>query len=151
MIPLHSFFQSFPCTLAGMLYLAGDCCECTCVDTSLFVCGNNGFSCTDPDAPCYDPNAATSLANCTGSLSSVGNGYCDIELNNQDCEYDGGKTKYFSNIFLNRDHVRSLFPIEPYTFGREGGGRGVQVSPDNSIKKSRLPISPTATLPFCLR
>lgn len=38
-------------------YDGGDCCECTCVSTEEFTCGdedNGGFACIDPSAPCVD-------------------------------------------------------------------------------------------------
>ncbi|CAM9234491.1 unnamed protein product, partial [Laminaria digitata] len=40
-------------------YDGGDCCECTCVSTDQFTCGdadNGGFACIDPTAPCLDNN-----------------------------------------------------------------------------------------------
>ncbi|CAM9621229.1 unnamed protein product, partial [Laminaria digitata] len=43
-------------------YDAGDCCECTCVDTREHTCGHRthgGFSCLDPSAPCVDDDDVT--------------------------------------------------------------------------------------------
>jgi len=31
------------------LFVGGDCCEETCVDTSSYTCGINGYDCIDPD------------------------------------------------------------------------------------------------------
>lgn len=35
-------------------YDGGDCCICTCVSTSFFVCGTSGYNCQDPDAGSLD-------------------------------------------------------------------------------------------------
>lgn len=37
----------------------GDCCECTCVSSEAYICGEDstyprGFACLDPGAPCAD-------------------------------------------------------------------------------------------------
>lgn len=34
------------------LYDGGDCCECTCVSTSYYTCGYNGYECLDPAIDC---------------------------------------------------------------------------------------------------
>eukprot|EP00903_Cladosiphon_okamuranus_P014617 g13555.t1 len=71
-------------------YDSGDCCSCTCVDTTEYICGSTGFQCVDPDAPCVDDDDVTveRLENCDNY--SIGNGYCDSENNNALCDYDGG-------------------------------------------------------------
>ncbi|CAM9194446.1 unnamed protein product, partial [Laminaria digitata] len=46
----------------GAGYDGGDCCECTCVDTDTFNCGDEefgGFACLDPSAPCVDDDDIT--------------------------------------------------------------------------------------------
>lgn len=36
-------------------YDGGDCCECTCVSTAGYICGDtNGFDCVDPASPCVN-------------------------------------------------------------------------------------------------
>ncbi|CAN0432107.1 unnamed protein product, partial [Scytosiphon promiscuus] len=43
-------------------YDGGDCCECTCVSTEEFTCGDEefgGFACLDPSAPCVDDDDFT--------------------------------------------------------------------------------------------
>lgn len=57
----------------------GDCCEETCIDTSIYGCGSNGYYCLDPD------QTTTSIPECAddGSGNVIGNGLCDIENNNE--------------------------------------------------------------------
>lgn len=38
-------------------YDGGDCCECTCISTAQYTCGNDlhgGYTCVDPNAACFD-------------------------------------------------------------------------------------------------
>lgn len=68
----------------------GDCCVCTCLEDLTHECGQigDGFDCKDPDAP-TDCNEAL-LSDCTGYLYDYQDGYCDDELNNEECAWDGG-------------------------------------------------------------
>ncbi|CAM9522446.1 unnamed protein product, partial [Ectocarpus sp. 12 AP-2014] len=79
-------------------YDGGDCCECTCqpLDTDDGTddyfqngCGN-GFACIDPHAACVNDDDITLdiVENCDSV--SVGNGFCDMDNNNEACAYDGG-------------------------------------------------------------
>ena len=70
-------------------YDGGDCCECTCEDTLDHSCGENGYSCIDPNSGCINP-LAVQLVNCTGTIDDIMNGKCDSSLNNENCGYDGG-------------------------------------------------------------
>lgn len=66
----------------------GDCCECTCVDSPLYVCGMFGFNCLDPACP---GEASSQYPNCTGRLDWLDDGFCDTDFNNiLACGYDGG-------------------------------------------------------------
>ena len=66
----------------------GDCCECTRIgegSSSTFL------MCVDPSAACFDPAAVALQTNCTsGYITNIGNGWCDVENNNEGCLYDGG-------------------------------------------------------------
>lgn len=68
-------------------YDGGDCCECTCTDE--LICGENGYSCIDPNSGCIDPRAVQ-FSNCTGDIIYIGDGKCDSDLNNANCGYDAG-------------------------------------------------------------
>ena len=70
-------------------YDGGDCCECTCEDTQDYTCGQNGYSCIDPNSGCTNP-LAVQFSSCTGTINDIGNGKCDSSLNNENCGYDGG-------------------------------------------------------------
>ena len=70
-------------------YDGGDCCECTCKDTQDHSCGENGYSCIDPNSGCTNP-LAVQFPSCTGTINDMGNGKCDSSLNNENCGYDGG-------------------------------------------------------------
>ena len=72
----------------GCLFDGGDCCECTRIGNE----SSSSFSlCVDPSASCFYPPAVTLQSNCTdGSISKIGNGWCDAENNNEGCLYDGG-------------------------------------------------------------
>lgn len=73
-------------------YDGGDCCECTCVSTEAFTCGDEAFACVDPSASCVDDeDDATSLeSDAEGPTSlclagNVSNGVCDPDNNNVEC------------------------------------------------------------------
>ena len=70
-------------------YDGGDCCECTCQDTQDHSCGENGYSCIDPNSGCTNP-LAVQFPSCTGTIDDMGDGRCDSSLNNENCGYDGG-------------------------------------------------------------
>lgn len=79
-------------------YDDGDCCQCTCVSTDSFTCGDEshgGYSCVDPDAPCVDDDSTTTYYSpysdsgytdtnscATGWFSD---GLCDSINNSEDC------------------------------------------------------------------
>ena len=77
-------------------YDGGDCCECTCVSTDAFTCGDidlGGFSCVDPSAPCAkdddlkpsidEPEGTMSPSPCRDDVS--GDGDCNAANNNAEC------------------------------------------------------------------
>ncbi|CAM9191106.1 unnamed protein product [Ectocarpus sp. 13 AM-2016] len=64
----------------------GDCCSCTCTDTSLYSCTDYEFDCTFPD--CGDALATSEEETCVEDWQS--DGYCDDANNNYSCGYDGG-------------------------------------------------------------
>ena len=72
----------------GCLYDGGDCCECTRIGNE----SSSSFSlCVNPSASCFDSAAFALQSSCTdGSISTIGNGWCDTENNNEGCLYDGG-------------------------------------------------------------
>lgn len=53
-----------------------------------YVCNESfaSFACIDPDAPCVDDDDITIdiVENC-GDVGSIGNGYCDDDLNRPEC------------------------------------------------------------------
>eukprot|EP00752_Nemacystus_decipiens_P017790 g15950.t1 len=72
-------------------YDGGDCCSCTCEDTPSTACGEfGGFSCIDPAALCVDDDDITvdQVENC--DAERIGDGFCNLENNNEACNYDGG-------------------------------------------------------------
>lgn len=78
-------------------YDGGDCCECTCVDGPSQSCGELGvgYDCIDPDVPegcgiTPSPAASFGYPDCTGYIYNLQNGYCNDDLNNAECGYDGG-------------------------------------------------------------
>ncbi|CAM9104677.1 unnamed protein product, partial [Hapterophycus canaliculatus] len=76
---------------AECAYDGGDCCECTCEDRAPDeLCGDEGFSCIDPDAACVNDDDVTvdMIDNCLSE--GLGDGYCHLENNNEECNYDGG-------------------------------------------------------------
>eukprot|EP00904_Undaria_pinnatifida_P003009 jgi/Undpi1/12709/HiC_scaffold_6.g02377.m1 len=94
-------------------YDGGDCCECTCVSSTEFTCGdpnNGGFACVDPSAWCVDDDDVTAIPEddtyfdfpdddnrFPGSFSFseciddfISDGDCDSINNTEECDYDGG-------------------------------------------------------------
>ena len=67
----------------------GDCCACTCGGDLAHPCGveGGGFDCKDPDVP---SNCSLSLPGCGGNTYDLQDSYCDSDLNNAECGYDGG-------------------------------------------------------------
>lgn len=88
-------------------YDSGDCCECNCVDGDE-ECGSNGYDCSDPRSLCYGSMVSAyadddfveassgsheeaAYVDCTATfVPTLGDGRCDITLNNAECSYDGG-------------------------------------------------------------
>ncbi|CAM9103533.1 unnamed protein product [Laminaria digitata] len=95
-------------------YDGGDCCECTCVSTAAFTCGENGgFSCLDPSAPCVDDDDVTTLPPnevvCVDNF--IADGDCDDTNNFEQCGYDGGDCCECTCV-----------STEAFTCGDEGNG-----------------------------
>ena len=85
-------------------------CRCTCRDYTYDYddswwgyyygsgCGSAGFNCLDPDAPTDcdtegptpSPAQNTAYPDCEGTISSIGDGDCDYNNNNEECNWDGG-------------------------------------------------------------
>ena len=85
-------------------YDQGDCCECTCVSTTSYTCGDEvhgGFECLDPGAPCVDD---TDDASSFGSPQSMCNpsffadGDCDLVNNNEACGASLWRKKFECDI-----------------------------------------------------
>lgn len=78
----------------------GDCCRCTCNELAEYTCGENGFTCTDPDAPidCAANSPSRSLleanstlySKCGGFVEWIRDGFCDGGNNNDECGWDEG-------------------------------------------------------------
>ncbi|CAN0255216.1 unnamed protein product [Pylaiella littoralis] len=71
-------------------YDGGDCCECECEDSEAsdgFLCSTNGYDCTDPNA---DRSCEKQYPLCQGNTNFIGDGICDSDVNNVECDYDGG-------------------------------------------------------------
>ena len=73
-------------------YDGGDCCPCTKFkfwsdDDSA---GLRDEFCRDPSSGCLDPRVDM-YPNCTdGNIPDIGDGWCDMENNNEECLFDGG-------------------------------------------------------------
>ncbi|CAN0196406.1 unnamed protein product, partial [Hapterophycus canaliculatus] len=74
----------------------GDCCPCTCEDSSYYSCGYYGYDCLNPavstecsSAPTPSPTPSP-YPECSGLISFIGDGYCDFSNNNEECDWDGG-------------------------------------------------------------
>lgn len=83
----------------GSEYDGGDCCECTCVTTGDFTCGQQmGFACLDPSAPCVDDDSVTFLPTsdeeCLANF--IADGDCDLPNNTEEC----GKSFVYTASFL---------------------------------------------------
>lgn len=61
-------------------YDGGDCCECDCVASSGYAC--ESFNCVDLASDCVDSMAVT-YPTCSGTVNYIGDGYCDLENNNE--------------------------------------------------------------------
>ncbi|CAM9891772.1 unnamed protein product, partial [Pylaiella littoralis] len=75
-------------------YDGGDCCPCTCDDANNVLGYGDScteFACIDPDAPCVNDDDATvdKLEACFPA-QGIGNGYCDMGNNKEECGFDGG-------------------------------------------------------------
>lgn len=95
--------------------------ECTCIDTDERACGESGagYFCLDPDAPqdcgltgspaptvsssgssgssssdtsgTLSSDTSTTYPGCGGYLPHMGDAFCDEDLNNAACGFDGGE------------------------------------------------------------
>ena len=74
-------------------YDGGDCCPCTSNFVSWFddtITEVWDIFCRDPSSGCLDPRVET-YPNCTGGvIPDIGDGWCDMENNNEGCLFDGG-------------------------------------------------------------
>eukprot|EP00903_Cladosiphon_okamuranus_P021664 g19917.t2 len=81
----------------------GDCCLCTCgqgLESSEELphpCGliGDGYDCQDPDVPADceatpSPAASFGYPDCDGYMYNFQNSYCNDDLNNAECGWDGG-------------------------------------------------------------
>lgn len=82
-------------------YDGGDCCQCTCVDTVDYACGDTnhgGYACIDPSAECVDDDDITSVpeyryipyseratTSSTCFEAVISDGDCDPNNNNAEC------------------------------------------------------------------
>ena len=67
-------------------YDGGDCCPCTCDDSSVHSCADNEFNCIFPE--CDEMVATSEGSTCIEGL--LDDGFCDDGNNNPSCDYDGG-------------------------------------------------------------
>ena len=73
-------------------YDGGDCCPCTNSVTWSDDYADEIFDifCRDPSSGCLDPRVDM-YPNCThGVIPDIGDGWCDVENNNEGCRFDGG-------------------------------------------------------------
>ena len=91
-------YARYPCQMMPG-YDGGDCCECTCVSTENYTCGDDfhgGYACIDPSAACVDDDDITSVPEfryipysertssaCFDAVMSDGD--CDPNNNNEQC------------------------------------------------------------------
>ena len=76
-------------------YDGGDCCECTCVSTDEYTCGDDnhgGFACVDPGASCVQDDDYEAHNESQGSFSyspciedNISDGDCDNTNNVEEC------------------------------------------------------------------
>ena len=108
----YVIWRAFPCKFN----------RCTCEDGT-YTCGNYGYDCEDPTAPtdCPTPTPAAGLGypDCTGYMYDLQNGYCDNDLNNEDCGelYNGYLWSYIVRtwsfaLLIAKQSVRGL--VEDY-------------------------------------
>ena len=73
-------------------YDGGDCCPCTNLVSRSddYVYEVFDIFCRDPNSGCLDPRVDI-YPNCTdGVIPDIGDGWCDVENNNEGCHFDGG-------------------------------------------------------------
>ena len=73
-------------------YDGGDCCPCTrmMMRTDDYYAERWDMFCRDPTSDCLDPRVEM-YPNCThGVIPDIGDGWCDVENNNEECHFDGG-------------------------------------------------------------
>eukprot|EP00904_Undaria_pinnatifida_P003008 jgi/Undpi1/12708/HiC_scaffold_6.g02376.m1 len=101
---IEGFLSDGDCDLTNNIdecgYDGGDCCECTCVSTDEYTCGDDnhgGFACVDPGASCVEDDDFEAPMESQGSYSyspciedNISDGDCDNTNNVEECDYDGG-------------------------------------------------------------
>ena len=73
-------------------YDGGDCCPCTNLDSwdDDYAGEIWDIFCRDPSSGCLDPRVHM-YPNCTdGVIPDIGDGWCNVENNNEGCRFDGG-------------------------------------------------------------
>ena len=74
-------------------YDGGDCCPCINYATwsdATYVVERWDMFCRDPRSGCLDPRVDM-YPDCTdGVIPDIGDGWCDVENNNEGCRFDGG-------------------------------------------------------------
>ncbi|CAM9855816.1 unnamed protein product, partial [Ascophyllum nodosum] len=74
-------------------YDGGDCCPCinyAPLSDESYVVQRWDMFCRDPRSGCLDPRVDM-YPNCTdGVIPNIGDGWCDVENNNEGCRFDGG-------------------------------------------------------------
>ena len=73
-------------------YDGGDCCPCTNYKSwsDDYMVERWDMFCRDPSSGCLDPRVDM-YPNCTdGVIPDIGDGWCDVENNNERCRFDGG-------------------------------------------------------------
>ena len=73
-------------------YDGGDCCRCTQFVSwsDDFIQGVNDMFCRDPSSGCLDPRVNMYPDCKDGNIPDIGDGWCDVENNNEECHFDGG-------------------------------------------------------------
>ena len=100
-------------------YDGGDCCSCTCVDTTAFICDDNYFRCIDPRASCvgeddYDYEAANGPCD----TEYINDGDCDPTNNNEDCgaSHSWLVTSLNNRLLIGCLGTRATTEVHPFFF-----------------------------------
>eukprot|EP00903_Cladosiphon_okamuranus_P014618 g13556.t1 len=100
-------------------YDGGDCCQCTCTTENIpydddYGCRDN-FQCIDPAAPCVDDDDITvDLVETCDFVGGIGDGYCNEENNNAECNYDGGDCCECTCVAPPRNDDYYVYADDPY-------------------------------------